>query len=228
MSGWLTALVMGLAGSLHCAGMCSPLAMALTRNKPFVWSSILYNSGRVLVYALLGTLAAAFGSLFHLAPYQQMVSLFLGIAFLLFGLGVGSVRVPYIGVGINKFTIFLKRMFGLVISQKSGAATFLLGMINGLLPCGLTYIALSACLILPGAVDGFSFMLFFGLGTWPVMIGFTKLLSVAKWKNNFSLARFSKIAMIFIGCVLLIRVWWSPHANAHSEVQPLKRITICE
>jgi uncharacterized protein len=228
MSGWLTALVMGLAGSLHCAGMCSPLAMALTRNKPFVWSSILYNSGRVLVYALLGTLAAAFGSLFHLAPYQQIVSLLLGIAFLLFGLGVGNVRVPYVGVGVNKFAIFLKRIFSSVLNQKSVAATFLLGMINGLLPCGLTYIALSACLILPGAVDGFSFMLFFGLGTWPVMIGLTKLLSIAKWKNNFSLARLSKIAMIFIGCVLVIRVWWSPHANAPSHNRPTGQITICE
>ncbi len=227
MSNWLTALVMGLAGSLHCAGMCSPLAMALTRNKPFVLSSILYNSGRVLVYALVGTLAAAFGSLFHLAPYQQIISLLLGLAFLFVGFGIGNMRVPYFGVGINKFTAFLKRIFSSVLDQKSVTATFLLGMINGLLPCGLTYMALSACLILPQAMDGFLFMLFFGLGTWPVMIGLTKLLSIAKWKNNFSLARFSKIAMFFIGFVLLARVWWNPHANP-SPVRPLNQITICE
>lgn len=227
MSSWLTALVMGLAGSLHCAGMCSPLAMALTRNKPFVISSILYNSGRVLIYALLGTLAASFGSLFHLSPYQQIVSLILGITFLLIGFGIGNVRVPYFGVGINKFTAFLKSMIGSVIHQKSAATTFLLGMINGLLPCGLTYIALSACLILPQAMDGFLFMLFFGLGTWPVMIGLTKLLSIAKWKGNFPLTRFSKIAMIFIGCVLLLRVWWHPHASI-PIAKSFQQVTICK
>ena len=108
MSNWLTALVMGLAVSLHCAGMCSPLAMALTRNKPFILSSILYNSGRVLVYALVGTLAAAFGSLFHLAPYQQIISLLLGLAFLFVGFGIGNVRVPYFGVGISYNLIYIK------------------------------------------------------------------------------------------------------------------------
>jgi uncharacterized protein len=224
---WLTALVMGLAGSLHCAGMCSPLAMALTKNKPFLLSSILYNSGRVLVYALLGALGSAFGSLFHLASYQQAISILLGITFLLMGLGIGGIRLPYFGAGINMFTAFLKRMFSSMLNQKSWATTFLLGMINGLLPCGLTYLALSACLVLPEAKDGFLFMIYFGLGTWPVMVGFTKLLGMAKWKSNFSLARFSRFAMVFIGCVLLLRVWLLPHQDTQMA-KSVHQIVICE
>ena len=209
-----TAVIMGLAGSLHCAGMCSPLAMAVTHNKPFLLSGIIYNSGRVLVYALLGALAATFGSALHLAPYQQTVSIVLGISFLLLGLGLFNAHVPYFGAMVVKFTSQLKRLFGKVLQQKSSLTTFALGMINGLLPCGLTYLALSACLILPATADGFLFMLCFGLGTWPVMVGFTKLLNLAFLKNPFSLGRFSKVAMVAIGCLLLLRVWWvHPHAT---------------
>lgn len=209
-----TAIIMGLAGSLHCAGMCSPLAVAVTSKKPFLLSGILYNSGRVLVYALLGALAATFGSALHLAPYQQTISIALGIAFLVIGVGLFSAQVPYLGVWVLKFTSFLKRIFGKVLQRKSAFTTFSLGMINGLLPCGLTYLALSACLILPSATEGFLFMTFFGLGTWPVMVGFTRLLNFAFLKNPFALGKFSKIAMVAIGCLLLFRVWYvHPHAS---------------
>jgi len=209
---YYTAIIMGLAGSLHCAGMCSPLAMAMTRNKPFLLSSILYNSGRIFLYSLLGSLAAAFGSIIHLSSYQQIISLLLGSAFLIVGFSIRSMRIPYFEKAITSLTLVLKKGFGIVSNQKSSFATFTLGMLNGMLPCGLTYLALTACLILPSATDGFLFMLFFGLGTWPVMIGAMKFLSTLK--NNFSLALISKIAMVFIGCTLLLRVWWvHPHAG---------------
>jgi sulfite exporter TauE/SafE len=208
-----TAIVMGLAGSLHCAGMCSPLAMAMTRNKPFLLSNILYNSGRIFLYALLGTLAAAFGSILHLSSYQQILSVVLGGIFVLAGFSIRNMRIPFLDNGITAFTYYLKRGFGIVSYQKSGYTTFVLGMLNGLLPCGLTYLALSACLILPSTTDGLLFMLLFGLGTWPVMIGSVKLLSYLK--NSFSLAKLSKLALIFVGCTLLLRVWWiHPHTDA--------------
>jgi uncharacterized protein len=224
---WWTALIMGLAGSLHCAGMCSPLAFALTKGKPFLLSGILYNSGRVLVYALLGGLASSFGSILNLAPYQKVLSILLGIIFLLAGFSIITMRIPYIGSALTRFTSFLKNMFGSLITKKSWAATILLGMMNGLLPCGLTYMALSACLILPQASDGFLFMIYFGLGTWPVMIGFSKLLGVIKWKNNFSLSRLSKIIMIFIGCLLVFRAWSGFHKEASANISS-GNVTICK
>lgn len=222
-----TALIMGLAGSLHCAGMCSPLAVAVTNKKPFLLSGILYNSGRVLIYALLGALAATFGSALHLAPYQQTISIVLGVAFLLIGAGLFGTQVPYLGAWVVKFTSYLKKIFGKVLQQKSSFTTFTLGMINGLLPCGLTYLALSACLILPSASEGFLFMIFFGLGTWPVMVGFTRLLNIAFLKNPFSLGRFSKIAMIAIGCLLLFRVWYV-HPHHSDEMVTSNSSVICK
>jgi sulfite exporter TauE/SafE len=222
-----TAILMGLAGSLHCAGMCSPLAMAVTKNNPFFLSSILYNSGRIFIYALLGTLAAALGSFIHLSSYQWIISITLGGAFIIVGLGFDKIRLPLINKGIVSLTSNLKRVFGVALSRKSKATTFILGMINGMLPCGLTYLALSACLILPSASDGFLFMIFFGLGTWPVMVGLTKLINFAILKSGFSWSRFSKIAMVLIGCTLLLRVWWTPHANNHST-KSLDQVTVCK
>jgi uncharacterized protein len=224
---WWTAIMIGLAGSLHCAGMCSPLAFALTKGKPFLLSGILYNSGRVLVYALLGGLASSFGSILNLALYQIVLSILLGIVFLLAGFGISTMRVPYFSSVVAQFTSLLKNIFGSLITRKSWATTFLLGMMNGLLPCGLTYMALAACLILPQASDGFLFMIYFGLGTWPVMIGLTKLLSIVKWRMNFSLARLSKITMIFIGCLLIFRTWSGFHKDAPTNLSA-SDITICK
>lgn len=222
---YYTAIIMGLAGSLHCAGMCSPLAMAVTRNRPFVLSSILYNSGRVFIYALMGTLAAAFGSFIHLNTYQQVISIVLGTLFIFAGFSFQGMRIPLIDKTIMGFTSYLKKYFGIAIQQKTGATTLILGMINGMLPCGLTYLALSACLILPSATDGMLFMLLFGLGTWPVMIGSVKILSLLK--NNFSLARLSKIALVFVGCTLLLRVWWI-HPHAGMLVKASQQVNACK
>jgi uncharacterized protein len=224
---WWTALIMGLAGSLHCAGMCSPLAIALTMNKPFIKSTIMYNSGRILIYTLLGSIVSTFGSFFHFDSYQKIFSILLGIVFLLSGLGIENLRIPYFRSGMNKFSVILKRSFSSIIQRRANSTTFLLGMINGLLPCGLTYMALSACLILPTSADGFLFMLFFGLGTWPVMIGFSRLLTIPKWKNGFAWKSLSKIAMALIGCILLLRVWWMPHTTT-SVAKSYYQVTICK
>jgi len=220
-----TAIIMGLAGSLHCAGMCSPLAMAMTRNKPFLRSGILYNSGRIFLYGLLGALAAAFGSFIHLNAYQQIISILLGGIFLLAGLSFRSMRVPFFDRAVTAFTSRLRKGFELLSNQKSGPSTFMLGMLNGMLPCGLTYLALSACLILPSATDGLLFMLLFGFGTWPVMIGSVKLLSLLR--HSFPLARLSKIALVFIGCTLLLRVWLI-HPHVGMLVRAPQDVDVCK
>lgn len=222
---YYTAIIMGLAGSLHCAGMCSPLAMAIAKSNPFVLSRVVYNLGRIFTYGLLGALVAAAGSLVQLSPYQTVVSLTMGVIFLLLGLGgITRVRIPLVTSGMERMTSWLKRLFGATLQSKSFMATFSLGMLNGLLPCGLTYLALSACLILPNMQEGFMFMLFFGLGTWPVMIGMTWILNIGFIKRALNLTRLSRVALIFVGCLLVGRVWMThqhesaPLAGGTSEV----------
>jgi sulfite exporter TauE/SafE len=215
---YYTALIMGLAGSLHCAGMCSPLAMAVTRNKPFLASKIVYNTGRILTYGVLGGMVAVLGSFVNLSTYQQALSIVLGSIFVLLGIGgMSRVRIPFVTSGMEGLSGWLKKAFGKFLQRKSLTATFIMGTLNGLLPCGLTYLALTACLLQPNALDGFLFMLVFGLGTWPVMIGISWVMNLSFLKSHFNLARFSKIALIFVGCLLFLRVWWShPHPNESS------------
>lgn len=173
---WYTAAILGLAGSLHCAGMCSPLMLAVARVQPFAATKVVYNSGRVLVYALVGALAASAGSVFNLAAYQQVISLALGLGLLLIALGWWrKIQVPGISAAAQWLTTQIKKPFAHFLSRKSYAATFVLGMFNGLLPCGLTLMALTYTFVLPGAREGALFMLLFGLGTWPVMVGVTAL-----------------------------------------------------
>lgn len=214
-----TAILMGLAGSLHCAGMCSPLAMAITSRKPFLQHKLVYNSGRIITYGLLGASAAAFGSLFSLTYYQTIISFGVGAIFLLLGMGaISGVNIPYLTVGLTRFTSYVKSLFGFWIQRKGIAAVFVMGMLNGLLPCGLTYLAMTYCFILPAAVDGFIFMLLFGLGTWPVMIGITWLMGIGFRKITLNYQKITTVVFILLGVWMVARGFMNPTAHQH---QPL-------
>jgi uncharacterized protein len=209
---WWTALLLGLAGSLHCAGMCSPLVLAVTAQNPFLRSKIVYNTGRVLVYGGLGAFAASIGSLIPFQGQQSGLSLLMGIVFLLLGFGViKSVRIPYLDRYGNRVVSIFKGRFGKVLARKGAGTFLLLGALNGLLPCGLTYITLAYCFVLPSASEGFLFMLFFGLGTWPVMIGFTWLVRELLNRFHFSYRMISAGVFLIAGILLIARVLVSHH-----------------
>ncbi|MFN7750541.1 MAG: sulfite exporter TauE/SafE family protein [Cyclobacteriaceae bacterium] len=201
---WYTAAILGLAGSLHCAGMCSPLMLAVARVQPFAFTKVVYNSGRVLVYALLGALAASAGSVFNLAAYQQVISLALGLGLLLIAVGWWrKIQVPGVSAAARWLTVLIKRPFAHFLSRKSYAATFVLGMLNGLLPCGLTLMALTYTFVLPGAREGVFFMILFGLGTWPVMVGLTALFG--RFANRLGWVRSHALAIaLSLSAILLI------------------------
>lgn len=218
---WYTAAILGLAGSLHCAGMCSPLMLAVARVQPFAFTKVVYNSGRVLVYALLGALAASAGSVFNLAAYQQVISLALGLGLLLIALGWWrKIQVPGISAAAQWLTTQIKKPFTHFLSRKSYAATFVLGMLNGLLPCGLTLMALTYTFVLPGAREGALFMILFGLGTWPVMVGlialFDRLANRLVWVRAHALA----IALVLSAILLIgrgIQGVGNPHGHAVAD-----------
>ncbi|HRG09108.1 MAG TPA: sulfite exporter TauE/SafE family protein, partial [Cyclobacteriaceae bacterium] len=203
----------------HCAGMCSPLAMAVTARKPFMLHKVVYNTGRVLIYGLMGILAAAFGSLFSLTAYQGVLSFAMGAIFLLMGVGaITGVNIPLFTAGVNKLTIKLKQLFGFWLHKKQTSAVFVMGMLNGLLPCGLTYLALTYCFILPAATDGFIFMLLFGLGTWPVMVGFSWLMGLGFKSLTRYYHRMAMLSFILVGVWLMARVFVHHPAAQHNAL----------
>src|SRR5688572_11004752 len=183
----LTALIMGLTGSLHCVGMCSPLAMAVgNMNKRAFLNRVIYNAGRIVTYGLLGLGIAGVGLALPISKFQNLVSVVLGIILLLAGAGLLKVNIPVLSSGIGKLTATLKILFTRFLNRKNLGSVFLLGTLNGILPCGLVWIALTYSLTLQSALEGFSFMMIFGLGTLPVMLGFTSLITQFLKRFNFN------------------------------------------
>lgn len=167
-----TSLVLGLVGSLHCAGMCGPLALALpvagSTRRDFVLGRLLYNLGRILTYCLLGVFFGLVGQSLALAGFQKWVSLAAG-TFILFGL-VATSKVG-LGLPITKSVMWLKKSVGHLLQQRTFGSLFLLGMLNGLLPCGLVYVACAAAAATGSLSVGVLSMAAFGFGTLPVMLG---------------------------------------------------------
>ena len=168
------AVLLGLVGSAHCIGMCGPLALAI----PSIgegWAgrlggAALLNGGRVVTYVLFGFLFGAFGRGLQLAGIQQAVSISLGVMILL-GVAVPALlRTGKLAQIPARLVMRLQGTMAKQLKRTSPGGLFLTGMLNGLLPCGLVYLALAGALAYGGWQEGGLFMLLFGLGTWPALI----------------------------------------------------------
>lgn len=195
-----TALLLGFLGSWHCAGMCCPLTMIVSRNQGFAYK-IFYNSSRILIYALMGMLAATTGSLPFLQSFHTPITLAFGGIFVILGLGIlFKVRWMQNFQIDSMLTRLVRKIFGNWFKKKSLFTPIVLGAMNGLLPCGLTYLAMAYCFVLTPA-EGFYFMIFFGLGTWPVMIGWENFAQLIARYISFQKI---KIAMFLIAGLTLL------------------------
>lgn len=165
----------GLLGSFHCVGMCGAIALALpgagdSRGR-YVAGRVFYNLGRVTTYATLGAAAGAVGQGLRLAGWQQGLSLLSGALILLL------VATPERWLGRVAAFLNLDVVLGRVknrlmyfYQQPSLGALYATGLLNGLLPCGLVYLALAGALSVPGVAGGAGYMALFGLGTLPLML----------------------------------------------------------
>lgn len=225
---WLTALIMGLAGSLHCAGMCSPLAMSITGMKgPAFGNRVMYNSGRIIMYGLLGGVVSSIGYILPLSKYQNLLSIVLALALLTMAMvGITDVRIPFLTKSMIKFTSFLKNQFGKFLHRKGSFALLCLGGLNGLLPCGLTFVALSFCLTLTTPFDGFFYMFLFGMGTLPVMLGFVSIAGFVASKLKWDIKKITTGLMAISAILLIVRVFILHSPEGH-EAHNLVDIIIC-
>ena len=220
MSVWLTPFLIGLAGSLHCVGMCSPLVMAASRagNKT-IFRNLQYNLGRILTYGILGSMVSLVGGGLYLAGLQQWISIVTGL--LLLSIGIMSIRIAlpgYVQVLLVRSSNALKGHFQRLLNKRNVFATVLLGMINGLLPCGMTLLAMGYCVTLAGPWEGFFAMILFGVGTLPAMVGFASITKsvVSKLRIKYSTLQ---AGLIIVCAVLLIArgIWLNEISNSHSS-----------
>nr|NQU94396.1 sulfite exporter TauE/SafE family protein [Bacteroidota bacterium] len=173
------ALIFGFLTGFHCIGMCGPIAISLPLKNDnwFTKSagSVIYNLGRVVTYSLMGALFGLLGQGFKMAGFQQGLSIAIGAAMIL------SVLFPLLFKSIaNKSPLFplvnqLKMKLGLLFGKKSYASLFVIGLLNGLLPCGPVYVAIGLSLASGNALMGSFYMTLFGLGTIPIMLGLNLL-----------------------------------------------------
>lgn len=168
-----TAIALGLLSSAHCIGMCGPLALAVPAvggSNAQRWAgTVVLNGGRVITYMLLGTLFGLFGKGLQLAGLQQVVSITLGVLIL------GGLLLPRLfrhidlGARAGGLVIRLQGIMARQVKRTSWEGLFFTGMLNGLLPCGMVYLAAAGALAQVDAWHGALFMGLFGLGTWPAL-----------------------------------------------------------
>lgn len=204
----ITAFTFGLLGSLHCVGMCGPLAMAL----PFgqqgnrVGRLLLYNAGRIVTYATLGALMGFLGRGVFLVGLQSWLTLILGALLVVIGLFSVQVELKIWSTPLlSSFYLRLKSAFARVVKQTGLPAIFSLGMLNGLLPCGLVYLALAGALTTADWQSGVMYMVAFGLGTLPLLLAVTLLGHLSGMKIQKYLRKAYPIVLTLMGVFLIWR-----------------------
>lgn len=165
----LTGFTIGLVGSLHCVGMCGPLALGVVSRTTHRFHYLLYFMGKTLSYALMGLILGAVGNQFALAGFQQILTIVSGLVILLifFVSKYSEVRLPFFTAALGKLRLVLYSLLG---NTSKGWFSFELGVINGWLPCGLVYLALMTALATGDLWLSALHMAAFGIGTMPLML----------------------------------------------------------
>jgi sulfite exporter TauE/SafE len=168
---YLTGFLLGVMGSLHCIGMCGPISLALpvpvTLNRDLAIG--IYNAGRVLTYAVLGLAFGLLGHFVVMGGLQQFLSISCGLLILMmtFFPHSGSNRFARFTFSFSQKT---RSHFGHLLHRHGLPSFLFLGMLNGLLPCGLVYVALAGATATGEAWTGGAYMGLFGAGTVPAML----------------------------------------------------------
>ena len=171
---WAAAML-GLAGSLHCVGMCGPIALALPRppgsTQSLLAGRLLYNLGRALTYAAMGAVFGLLGQSLLLAGWQRGLSITAGVLILAYVLStwLGKGRWSLESAAL-RFIAPVQHTLGRLLKRTSTGGLLAVGLLNGLLPCGLVYVALAGAAATGSAWGGAGFMFIFGLGTLPMML----------------------------------------------------------
>ncbi|MBK9193651.1 MAG: sulfite exporter TauE/SafE family protein [Flavobacteriales bacterium] len=204
-----TAFVLGAAGSAHCIGMCGPIALAVPSPgngwRARLMSTLILNSGRVSTYALLGALFGAFGTGLRLAGLQQSVSIIAGAVLLL------SVIVPGLlerWSPTGRLSLWIGRLRGALarnLKRTAPEALFFTGALNGLLPCGLVYAAAIGAAAMGTMQLGALFMMLFGLGTLPALIGLRMSGSMIGTSARALLRKASPVLVSALAVLMILR-----------------------
>lgn len=206
----LAGIAFGFLGSFHCVGMCGPLALALPgagRDTAYmVISRLVYNFGRVITYSVLGVSVGLISKMISMGGFQQWLSISIGVLILL-GLTVSKFRnklnrwKAYPSRLMKKATTPIKSLF----RKGTVGSLFLIGLLNGLLPCGFVYMGLATALTSGTVLKSTYFMAGFGLGTIPAMLGVSLASGLISISLRRKLRNYSPYFIAFVGILLIVR-----------------------
>ncbi|MCB0502021.1 MAG: sulfite exporter TauE/SafE family protein [Bacteroidetes bacterium] len=197
---------------MHCVGMCGPLVLSMPfnlREKGGYVRLLSYHFGKIFTYMVLGLITGLIGDALRFFFVQQWISIAAGVSLLLIYFlprMMNQWATPNVAAVWNQQVV--RRMKSLLqpnAAQSTATRFFSLGMINGLLPCGLVYMALLGAISQPNIIQSVMFMAVFGLGTSPAL---TALIVANKWILAKWRAHFSKLApalVVVISILLIVR-----------------------
>lgn len=224
-----TAFIVGLIGSAHCAGMCGPIALALPLKTDNwftrVGGGLVYNAGRIITYMILGAIFGLLGKGLHMAGFQLWASVVIGI------LMIVMIVVPLVFKKLpslnNIFEGYSTRLLGGFrnMFHKGGPfSLFGIGLLNGILPCGLVYVAVAGAINTGDVVSAMVYMALFGAGTIPVMLAVSMAGTMISVKFRVFIHKLSPFVIVLLGVLFILRglslgiPYISPKAEALTPV----------
>ncbi|MDO6517360.1 sulfite exporter TauE/SafE family protein [Zobellia galactanivorans] len=206
----LSAVVLGLMGSLHCVGMCGPIAFMLPVDRSNEFKKFgqifIYHLGRLLAYGIIGVVFGLLGKGLSIFGMQQKLSIIIGVLMIL------VILIPYktfnkynLSKPIYKMVSKVKNRLGKELKKKSPDTFLTIGFLNGFLPCGLVYMALFGAIAMGNAVQGGLYMMLFGLGTLPLMTVAIYFSGLLKGGIRQKVRKAIPVFVVIIGLLFILR-----------------------
>ncbi|AXT20381.1 sulfite exporter TauE/SafE family protein [Flavobacteriaceae bacterium AU392] len=206
----LSAFILGFLGSLHCVGMCGPIAFMLPVDRSNSFKKInqiaLYHIGRLATYSFIGLCFGLIGKSLYIFGIQQRLSIITGMIMIVVVLLPHKALNTYnFSKPIFKFISKIKNGLGTALKKKTPDTFLTIGFLNGFLPCGLVYMAVFGAIATGDILQGSLYMLLFGIGTIPLM---TTAIYLGKFLNNAVKQRIQRMIPVFvviIGVLFVLR-----------------------
>ncbi|WP_297421507.1 sulfite exporter TauE/SafE family protein [Clostridium sp.] len=203
---YVVLFVVGMLTSIHCVGMCGGimLTQSLSKNSILIENqsklknlmpSILYNAGRVTSYTIIGGIVGALGSVLSLSlNVKAGLQIFAGIFMVIMGLNM---------IGFSLFRKFnIKLPWSSCNIKNKPKAPFLVGILNGLMPCGPLQTMQLYALGTGSAINGAVSMFLFSLGTVPLMLAFGAISGLLSKGYTKQLLKFSGVLVVILGLIM--------------------------
>jgi sulfite exporter TauE/SafE len=213
-----SAFLLGLLGSLHCAAMCGPFMLGLGAKGYSLFNLLVHHLGRWIGYIGLALLFRLVVSPLYVFELQQYVSFISGVLLVLFGL---KEYIPFIQKFFLKITHSLSNKMS---NQNTGrTGSLMLGVLNGLLPCGLSFGAAILSVNTATAWQSSLYMVLFGLGTLPMLLAISYMPKFGKQGFIRKLNLWTPMIIVVMGFLLILRSaglgipYLSPTYNADKQ-----------